>query len=123
MGTTDDTNYNNLIASIDPLRNQYLIPSYKVIIANPTVFHESESNPPDPESPKGRRQVGMSNNGKPNTGSSAPVPVWVFSLDGKDVKGPFDVEEEKLLYVEIDDRHWGVLANPSEEVSVSVWVE
>jgi hypothetical protein len=50
--------------------------------------------------------------------------VWVYSLDGRDILGPYSMgPSDDILRVEIDDREWGVLVESDDHVTVDVWIE
>jgi hypothetical protein len=49
--------------------------------------------------------------------------VWVYSLDGTTILGPFYVNGGDVLSVPIDDRDWGVVVKSDDDVSVDVWIE
>jgi hypothetical protein len=49
--------------------------------------------------------------------------VWLYSLDGLDILGPYTVLCGETLTVEIDDREWGVLVQTDAAVLVDVWIE
>lgn len=49
--------------------------------------------------------------------------VWVYSLDGQSIYGPFTVYGGETLRVEIDERQWGVYVESDDHVIVDVWIE
>jgi hypothetical protein len=49
--------------------------------------------------------------------------VWVYSLDGLDVIGPFPLCAGGSLSVEIDNRDWGALVESDAHLVVDVWIE
>lgn len=49
--------------------------------------------------------------------------VWIYSLDGLDIMGPYAVLCGETLTVEIDERAWGVLVETDSAVLVDVWIE
>jgi len=49
--------------------------------------------------------------------------VWVYSLDGQTVYGPYTMHGGDILRVEIDDREWGAYVVSNDLVTVDVWIE
>jgi hypothetical protein len=47
--------------------------------------------------------------------------VWVYSLDGTTVLGPFTVLCGQTIDVDIDNRDWGVLVDSEAKIEVDVW--
>jgi len=60
---------------------------------------------------------GVSSNGK------CQATVWVYSLDGETILGPYTVNGGDVLSVPIDDRDWGVLVSTDDDITVDVWIE
>jgi hypothetical protein len=54
---------------------------------------------------------------------SNSVIIYVYSLDGQTILGPFYLTGNETIYVDIDDRLWGVLVESESKVKVSVWIE
>ena len=100
---------------------QYSIPAYNVLISNKATFNE----------PKHvgvnivleRRAVIIHVSCGTLSLGKCEATVWVYSLDGKDVLGPYTLLGGDTIYVPIDDREWGVLVNPASAVTVDVWIE
>lgn len=56
----------------------------------------------------------------PTTSCSANI--WVYSLDGRDVKGPFVIYGGgETLIVPIDEREWGVYAESEDKIILTIW--
>ena len=49
--------------------------------------------------------------------------VWIYSLDGQDILGPYTVICGATLVVSIDERLWGVLVESAAQIEVDVWIE
>jgi len=49
--------------------------------------------------------------------------VWIYSLDGLDILGPYYLACGNTLEVEIDDREWGALVESDMDINVSVWID
>ena len=47
--------------------------------------------------------------------------VWIYSMDGHDVLGPYEVIGDGLISVQIDDRDWGVYVESDGHAEVDVW--
>jgi hypothetical protein len=102
------------------------IPSYDVPIRNGANFQEKE------EGGKGHDGTGTIGNDIKNKrdldvrstvppGHMPVITVWVYSLDGHDVLGPFTMYGNDFLVVSVDDREWGVAVQCVDKVYVSVW--
>lgn len=96
------------------------IPSYNVNISSTANFQEKDRNKNDPNSgEKGKRyMIVVTNVAGP---SKLPIIVWVYSLDGRDIQGPFTLYGNDEISVPIDDRDWGTIMQTTEKSTVSVW--
>jgi hypothetical protein len=122
MSENVQTSFIQRINLIDPLRQQYTIPTYRLEIDSDAAFKENDSESGSREDPKAKRNLYTI--GKPKTSSNNPIigTAWAFSLDGKDLLGPCDMVQECDVIFEIDARKWGVLVQPIEDMTVSVWI-
>ena len=93
----------------------YPIPSYNIQIYGSVNFQEN-MNTKSPFLGKGKRIQHVAVSG--TTGSWATV--WIYSLDGQDVHGPFTVYAGEELTDEIDEREWGVLVQSSFNLKIIV---
>lgn len=97
----------------------YPIPSFNVPITGIASFIPSHGeNLALSGSTREKRSQNITIHGA--TGSYAIV--WIYSLDGLDVLGPYTVYAGETLSVPIDDREWGVIIQTSFEIQVDVWV-
>ena len=96
----------------------YPIPSYNVNVNGTANFIPFGSNLSTLGNTKEKRSQNVAVRG--SYGSYATV--WVYSLDGLDVLGPYVVYAGETLSVPIDDRDWGVLVQTSYEIQVDVYV-
>ena len=109
--------------SINPLSGQdikfYPIPSFNVIVDPSANFQEISIT-----NTKARREehVHIAHANNPDT-TSCYAEVTIYSLDHQDVLGPYTVNCEETLSVEIDDREWGVIVTSIIKVKVSVWID
>ena len=55
--------------------------------------------------------------------SKDPVFVWVYSLDGRDILGPYCIIGNGGLSVTVDNRLWDVMVQCSDKKIVSVWTD
>lgn len=55
--------------------------------------------------------------------ASCSAYVWVYSLDGQTILGPYLMHGGDVLRVEIDERGWGVFIEAVDHVIVDVWIE
>ena len=102
--------------------NPYPIPSYDVPVDSASAcFTESARAMRSGESLEKRQvHVTIINNGAENPPCEATV--WIYSLDGLDVLGPYIVPCGGHLEVPIDDREWGVYVVTDDEILVDVWI-
>ena len=49
--------------------------------------------------------------------------VFIYSLDFKNILGPFYLYNEDKITVEIDGREWGVFVQSSDHMEISVWTD
>lgn len=98
------------------------IPSYKQKVDKAANFQE-KNNGGDTYNPgmKGKRNMLIVSNviGP----AKLPVNIWVYSLDGKDILGPFVIYGDGQISVPIDDRLWGVIVQCDGKVEVSVYTD
>jgi len=114
--------------------SQYPIPSYNVNVICKATFQESQgstgvsllnrNNNGQVGAPMAKREMdirvncsGVSPNG------TCQATVWVYSLDGQTILGPYTVNGGDVLSVPIDDRDWGVLVITDDDITVDVWIE
>ena len=94
------------------------IPSYDVPICHKANFLEKQgsekSKKPDT---KGRRQMNIRTVAYPTVTTT----IWIYSIDGKDVLGPFEQIGSGLITREIDDREWGVYVESDGHAVVDIW--
>lgn len=59
--------------------------------------------------------------------SHGPEPVfatiWIVKEFGEKVLGPFTVDDNEKLTVEIDGDKWGAIVKSDFDVSISIWIE
>ena len=123
MPNNEPPPFNELINLADPLRNQYLIPVEDQEIEELSVFKEDESQSTGREDPKGRRIIKVDGKPTPYSANGPLGYLWFFSLDGKDVMGPIEINPERIEMLEIDERPWGILIDPDDKILVSAWIE
>ncbi len=94
---------------------QFPIPSYDQSVKSRANFQESQSY-------RGRRNMNVKVKCVGITSSATcQATVWIYSLDGQTVFGPYTVNGGETLTVEIDDREWGVLVQTNDEITVDIW--
>jgi hypothetical protein len=101
---------------------QYPIPSFGAVVDTAGWFAEGFSMKRDPVT-DARREVHVRLVCSTTTHSVCQASVWVFSLDGQDVLGPYRMEGGDEIKVGIDDREWGVAVESYEKVIVDVWID
>ena len=123
-----------LLLGVQKVFCQYPIPSYNVNVISKATFQESQgstgvsllnrNNNGQVWAPMAKREMdvrvncsGVSPNG------TCQATVWVYSLDGQTILGPYTVNGGDVLSVPIDDRDWGVLVITDDDITVDVWIE
>jgi len=112
---------------------QYPIPSYNVNVTSWANFQESQlsseltipnsNNSGYVVSPMAKRDMNVQVNCCGfSSGDSCQATVWVYSLDGQTILGPFTVYGGDVLSVPIDDRDWGVIISTEDDITVDVWI-
>ncbi|MFH1160083.1 MAG: hypothetical protein V1733_03950 [bacterium] len=98
------------------------IPSWNAPVYYEENFQESGTKPQGSKSAKGKRTMNIKAKG---TDGQTPcqATVWVYSLDERDILGPYTVDCEETLPVEIDERLWGVLVQTEDHIYVDVWID
>ena len=94
---------------------QYPIPSNNVSVRERANFQESQ-----PERGKRKINVWVQCNGSGFVGTCQAT-VWIYSLDGQTVFGPYTVYGGETLTIPIDDREWGVYIQTNNNITVDVW--
>ncbi|MBN1199819.1 MAG: hypothetical protein JXA23_10740 [Bacteroidales bacterium] len=102
-----------LVYAINP------IPSYKVTVYHQAVFMETVRRGNPQKDLRGERIMVVAVSGL----SSHTAIIWVNSLDRQTTLGPYYVPGGETLYVEIDEREWGVLVESDGLLEVDVWIE
>ena|ERR1035438_9992668 len=107
-----------LVGTVLQMQASKPIPSFQDLVArraNFTEKHHDQDSKPDPK--KKRNMIIVCQVAGPN---GAPIQIWVYSLDQKDVLGPYVLIDKGTLTVPIDDREWGVLVECDTKVYMSV---
>jgi hypothetical protein len=113
--------------------SQYPIPSYNVNVTSWANFQEPQlssevsiqksSNSDYVISPMAKRDMNVQVNCCGfSSCDSCQATVWVYSLDGQTILGPFTVYGGDVLSVPIDDRDWGVIVSTEDDITVDVWI-
>lgn len=111
-----------LILSISTqLFAQYPIPSYNVTVSSNATFEEQQSTTITPCQVLGKRSIHIKVTCLGLSMAACSATVWVYSLDGQTILGPYTVNGGDTLTVEIDDREWGVYVETEDNISVDVW--
>jgi len=112
-----------LVTVIQALEAQNPIPSYNFPVSGHANFQEKEFVSVHHDNCLGKRDVVV----QTTCGSSGVMictaTVWVYSLDGQTIYGPYTMHGGDTLRVEIDDREWGVYVLTDDIVIVNVWIE
>jgi hypothetical protein len=102
---------------------QYPIPSYNIPVQLKAIFLEKRITNPEKDSQKSKRRIVIQSTHLKSNLQPCTATVWVFSEDGRTTFGPFELPENSTLYVDIDEREWGVLVECDCEMIISVWIE
>jgi len=103
---------------------QYPIPSYNVPVFPRATFSQGLITPLQQRyAPMEKRRLGIHVSQLIADTVSNSVIIYVYSLDGQTILGPFYLTGNETIYVDIDDRLWGVLVESESKVKVSVWIE
>ena len=100
---------------------QYPIPSWQVTVHEKATFQEQQANAC--EMPLAKRTLHVHVSCVGSIADNCSATVWVYSLDGSDMLGPFTVNGGETIDVEIDDREWGTLVQSDSPVNVDVWID
>ena len=104
-----------------PLQAARPIPSYKAPVTHRANFEEKHHKDGDKMDPKGKRNmIIVSNVIGP---AKLPMTIWVYSLDGKEILGPYTIIGSGELVVPIDGRPWGIVVEFEGKATVSVWTD
>ena len=97
----------------------YTIPSYNIEVDGYANFVENYNNSNSPNQVLGKRQVNV----QVMSGTrGCQAYAWVYSLDRTTILGPYSVNCDDALEVDIDGREWGVLVGSEDDVLVDVWI-
>ncbi len=98
------------------------IPSYGVLVHEYANFQEQSKSFGTGKLDRGKKtMVVRSICG--GTKDQCNCTVWVYTLDGQTVLGPFYLVGSDIVYVDIDEREWGVLVQSNDKVVIDVWIE
>jgi len=111
-----------LILAAPVAKAQNPIPSWNVAVNSVANFQESSSKSTCSNPLRGKRNMNIKARGAEGQ-SSCQATVWVYSLDEQDILGPYPIQCEETIIVEIDEREWGVLVESEDHVYVDVWIE
>jgi len=95
----------------------YTIPSYNISVNGLANFRENYSSG-NPNQIQEKREVNVQI--KCGTRDCQAI-VWVYRLDRSIILGPYTVDCDNTLTVEVDGSEWGVLVQSEEGVFVDVW--
>ena len=103
---------------------QYPIPSYDVPVFPSATFSQGLATPLQQRyAPMEKRRLGIHVSQNITDSVSNTVTIYVYSLDGQTILGPYYLTGNETIYVDIDDRLWGVMVESEFKVRVSVWIE
>ena len=110
-----------LFAAITSNYAQHPIPSYGVKV-NPTAAFTEQSNCLlKAAGIMAKREINIKVTCSGTLSCNANI--WIYSLDGQNIYGPFQVAGGETFTFPIDDREWGVLVESEDDVLVDVWID
>jgi hypothetical protein len=113
-----------LLIGTRPLAAQKPIPSYNVPVYHKVNFQEKRAQSPQPNQSRGKRVLAVHKSCTSCLLAGCTATIWVYSLDGRDIMGPFYMDTvDEYLRVDIDEREWGVLVESDNHATVDVWIE
>ena len=97
------------------------IPSYKDHVSKAANFQEKHLGNFGPDNGiKGKRYMVVV--AQVIGPSKDPIIIWVYSLDGRDIQGPFVINDgDGQIQAEIDGREWGALVQCEDKCIVTVY--
>lgn len=105
----------------------YSIPAFNVPVSNNTTFEQPQNifkKAPEGDRERIRANVEVQPPYPMNAPNAIIATVEFYSLDGQTVVGPFDVYEDEILEVDLDDAEWGVtVLEVIDGSEMSVWME
>jgi hypothetical protein len=101
----------------------YPIPSYDVTVNGLADFSSNANHLVPDSNSREKRQIIIRIRRSSELIYDCSATVWVYSLDETSVLGPYQVNCDSLLQVDIDNREWGVLVQSVNEVIVDVWID
>jgi hypothetical protein len=112
-----------MVCTFTEMMAQYSIPSYNIDITQKATFQELSQeglvNPLD----QGKKDVNIEGHTPLLPAGSPCAQVWVYSLDKRNVLGPYELVTDQVLQVPVDDRAWGVYIEVSAELFTDVWID
>jgi hypothetical protein len=105
------------------LKAQYPIPSFNVPVYPKATFEEHSEPVPACDQVLEKRDIVIRSTCGFASAVECTATVYVYSLDGQNVLGPFTVHCNETLVVGIDSREWGVLIETNCEMTIDVWTE
>ncbi len=96
------------------------IPSFHVPMFNIANFQEKSH--PGKWGAKEKRDMNVQST-VASGGPKATAAIWIYRLDFSTILGPFYLEDNDKITVEIDEHEWGTLVFTSDRMDISVWVD
>ncbi|MDD4604383.1 MAG: hypothetical protein PHF97_11340 [Bacteroidales bacterium] len=112
-----------LLTGFSGLKAQNPIPSFQIPVHYHADFQEKSTGTISMDNGREKRNVIIRTTREISKITPCTATVWVYSLDGMTIYGPYITYSGVDLIVEIDDREWGVLVESDDLVIVDVWIE
>ena len=100
----------------------YPIPSWNVAVNGNSLFRESPAMGDSLTDVKKIVNIKNICIKAPNDPEPCNISIYLYSLDGLTILGPFYPACGETLSQEVDDRDWGVLIHSDCEITVDVWI-
>jgi len=111
-----------VITGVSQNGKPYPIPSFNVLVNGEANFQETNCNPGNPVKEKSTIHIRI--HPKTLETDSCYGTVWIYSLDGQIVLGPYSLNCGETLSVQIDSsREWGVFVISNIELVIDVWID
>src|ERR1039457_3377301 len=112
-----------MVWSFNKVMAQYPIPSYNIDVTKKASFEGIKNQGLINPLTIGKKDINITGH-IPSVPSGTPcAEVWVYTLDKLVVLGPYELANDQLLQVPIDDRVWGVYIEVSMELFTDVWID
>jgi hypothetical protein len=112
-----------LLCALTIVKAQYPIPSYNIDVTSKATFEQQRNQGLIAPLTIGKKDINISGH-IPSVPSGIPCAVvWLYTLDKLEILGPYELDNDEVLQVPVDERDWGVYIEVSMELSADVWID